>query len=396
VGTSEQTGVTAPVAWSRFSSAAYLLLALAWPAAELAQTATSTRSVALGVALLVFACVTTISGSATRLGITTPRASAVLAGIALATWAAASLGEPHGLVWALVPWFATCLVAVAQRTSGRRAATFLAGTVSIIVSRLAVAGPGPDSWAVGSGPARDVLFITLVAVIPASMLFETWLVDVLLRLHRGVLDAGRLARAEERLRFAADLHDIQGHSLQVIALKAELMARKTAGGDGQTAALAVEVQSLARLALEETRSVAHGYRAVDLGTELRNARDVLRAAGIRCVVTGTDADVVDSEDEPLGFVLREAVTNIFRHSDADEVRITFSSSSGQRRLAIENDGVEQTTTPAFGAGLSNLRRRVERAGGTLHVRRTPIRFCLHAAVPVADPNRAGAAAEDTT
>jgi two-component system sensor histidine kinase DesK len=376
--------------WARYSRAAYVALGLAWPVRDLVQAGLSPREFLLWTALLAFTVVALVPArgrAGSRRRQQTWRTTALIV-IPCSAWAISSVSEPFGLVWALVPWLAASLIAADRQTVVSRVVVFsVAAMVVFIIRSVAAitAGSQFEKWVdIGPGPANVVLLLTLAAVIPASLLFESWLITVVVQLHEGAADAARLARAEERLRFAADLHDIQGHSLQVIALKAEYMARNITASTVDASAMADEIQSLARLALEQARSVAHGYQAVDLHEELRNARDVLEAAGIRCIVQEPVSDDRWTAPEPLGIVLREGVTNIFRHSHAATVGITLSHGEGVLEMSIENDGVTTTAAiphPNSGNGLVNLRDRVQRAGGTLTVERETDRFRLHAQVP---------------
>jgi len=376
--------------WARYSRAAYVALGLAWPVRDLVQAGLSPRGVMLWCALIAFttmALVPTRERLRSRCRRPTWRTTTLVV-IPLSAWAISSVSEPFGLVWALVPWLAASLIAADRRTLASRVIVFLVAAVSVFVIRFVAAltaGSQIEKWLdIGPGPANVTLLLTLAAVIPASLLVESWLIAVVVQLHEGAADAARLARAEERLRFAADLHDIQGHSLQVIALKAEYMARNVTASRVDASAMAHEIQSLARLALEQARSVAHGHQAVDLQEELRNARDVLEAAGIRCIVQEPVSNDRWTAPEPLGIVLREGVTNIFRHSRAATVGITLSQGAGVLEMSIENDGVATTAAIPHsnsGTGLVNLRDRVQRAGGTLTVKRETDRFRLHAEVP---------------
>src|SRR5690606_35384605 len=129
----------------------------------------------------------------------------------------------------------------------------------------------------------------------------------------------------ERLRFAADLHDIQGHHLQVIALKSELAERLLDTNPDAAREHIHETRTIARQALEETRSLVYGYRDVALADELENAREVLAAAGARCEL---DIGVLPDDAEArrtLALVVREATTNILRHSAATKAWIRLGA-----------------------------------------------------------------------
>ena len=166
----------------------------------------------------------------------------------------------------------------------------------------------------------------------------------------------------ERERIGRDLHDILGHSLTAIAVKAGLARRLIEQDVDGALAEITDVELLAREALADVRATASGYRQVSLGAELAVAATVLRAAGI-------DADLpvaVDSVDrtarEVLGYVVREAVTNVVRHSAATRCAISV----GPDWIEIVDDGQPEPAGPTgAGTGLPGLRQRVQEAGGAL-------------------------------
>lgn len=166
--------------------------------------------------------------------------------------------------------------------------------------------------------------------------------------------AGQLAVADERLRFAADLHDIQGHHLQVIALKSELAARLAEADPARAAATMREVQQLAGDALRETRALVQGYRRTTLDAEIANASKVLAAAGVE-VLADVDADLAASLPQGprslLGLVVREATTNLLRHSRATRASMVLVPDGAGARLVIDNDGVRPAEPDGGPAGL---------------------------------------------
>ena len=123
-----------------------------------------------------------------------------------------------------------------------------------------------------------------------------------------------LAVAEERNRVARDMHDILGHSLTVIAVKAELAGRLITVAPERAAAEVAELEDLARGALADVRATVSGYRGVNISSELASARSALEAAGIEPQLPGAADEVPAKSRELFGWVLREAVTNVVRHS----------------------------------------------------------------------------------
>lgn len=191
----------------------------------------------------------------------------------------------------------------------------------------------------------------------------------LVRLWHAVLTAEQalttsaaLAVAEERLRFAADLHDIQGHHLQAIALKAEL-AESLIGRDDQAArGQAAEIAELARGALGETRALVQGYRRLSLDVEMANAVGVLRAAGIDTEIDCDDVEVPQRLQPLFGALVREGTTNVLRHSHATRCAITVAMAGAAVEVRMRNDGVRHTANPE-GTGVAGLRERFGAVGG---------------------------------
>ncbi|MEV0121845.1 histidine kinase [Streptomyces sp. NPDC050703] len=197
----------------------------------------------------------------------------------------------------------------------------------------------------------------------------------------------RLAVAEERLRFGRDLHDVMGRNLAVIALKSELAVQLARRGRPEAVDQMVEVQRIARESQREVREVVRGYRGVDLGVELIGAQGVLEAAGITCRATGSAAGLPAPVQSALGWVVREAATNVLRHGDAKRCDITLAVTPGRTTLTVENDGAptgaEPGAAPTGGSGLAGLRERLAEVGGTLESAREAGRFRLTARVPSA-------------
>lgn len=173
-------------------------------------------------------------------------------------------------------------------------------------------------------------------------------------------EVARLAAENERSRIARDLHDLLGHSLTTITVKAGLARRLAERGEADRAAGEItEVEQLARRTLGEVRSAVSGYRDVTLSGELASAREVLRAAGIELTLPGS-VDIVDGDAAAVfGWVVREGVTNVVRHSRATHCDITL----GERWIEIVDDG--RGGTGGAGNGLTGLCERLAAVGGTV-------------------------------
>jgi two-component system sensor histidine kinase DesK len=169
-----------------------------------------------------------------------------------------------------------------------------------------------------------------------------------------------LALVAERERVARDVHDVLGHSLTVVTVKAELAERLVDIDPERAKAELAQVQALSRQALAEIRATVGGLRVARLDDELDSARTALAGAGIEAHVPHDPAAVDPRHRIVLAWVLREAVTNVVRHSDADACWVELDGN----RLSVRDDGRGLGDRPE-GHGIRGLRERVEAAGGHL-------------------------------
>ena len=181
-------------------------------------------------------------------------------------------------------------------------------------------------------------------------------------------DMAELAVQEERNRFARDLHDILGHSLTVITVKAELAGKLIAANPERAAAEVADVESLARAALADVRAAVAGYRELSLAGELVSARAALQAAEIKADLPTTMDEVPEENRELFAWVIREGVTNVVRHSGAKRCTIKLSAT----QIEVIDDG--KGPTPGGGAsghGLVGLSERADQVGACLQVGKAP-------------------------
>ncbi|MGY1699556.1 sensor histidine kinase [Geodermatophilus sp. SYSU D00766] len=228
-----------------------------------------------------------------------------------------------------------------------------------------------------------VLFATAVGGLALAFRLTVWVLDVVVEMERSRAVQAQLAVAEERLRFARDLHDVMGRNLSVIAVKSQLAAELVRRGRDGAAEELADISRVAEESLREVRDVVRGYRGSDLPGELAGARSVLRAAGVDVTVTGDDGAVAlpDPVQTALGWVVREAVTNVLRHSRATRCTVELSTDGGAAALRVVNDGVT-ATGGGGGNGLTGLAERLAATGGRLAAGRDGDRFVLTATVPV--------------
>ncbi|MFE7438888.1 sensor histidine kinase [Streptomyces chartreusis] len=221
-----------------------------------------------------------------------------------------------------------------------------------------------DGWG-----GLDIAYATWISTMVTAAILS--LSEAVRQLRTAREELARRAVEEERLRFSRDLHDLLGHTLSVIVVKSEA-ARRLAEGDVAAAQAQLnDIEAVGRQALTEIREAVTGYRQGSLSTELDRAVSALRAAGIEPVVRRSGPPLVPQTEALLGWVVREAVTNVVRHSAAVRCEIVVAGSGGERvRLTVTDDGggggqpgAEGDT--GAGTGLKGLTERLATAGGTL-------------------------------
>ncbi|MBB5121114.1 histidine kinase [Streptomyces eurocidicus] len=232
----------------------------------------------------------------------------------------------------------------------------LSGSAGVIAG---FRGGAEDSLIVGYGTVLSGLVTAAVLT-----LFET---VAQLRETREELARGAVER--ERLRFSRDLHDLLGHTMSVIVVKAEAV-RRLAPRDLEAAlGQAADIEAVGRQALVEIREAVTGYREGSLTTELDRARSLLEASGIDVDVRQSGPPLPPQTAALLGWVVREGVTNVVRHSGASRCVVEVRGETDQIRLEITDDGrgvgSEPAATGVGGSGLKGLAERLAAAGGAL-------------------------------
>jgi two-component system sensor histidine kinase DesK len=246
----------------------------------------------------------------------------------------------------------------------------------------------PAAWSVIidlSTLAVGVVNLITVASITLAMFFMANLVRAVRRLEHANEEIATLAVANERERLARDLHDLLGHSLTTITVKAGLARRvlESAGDIPRAVEEIREVESLTRSALSDVRATVSANREVSLSAELVGARAALRAAEIDADLPHAVDNVRPEFQTTFGYVLREAVTNVLRHSGAGRVEVKL----GATWLEIEDDG--RATDVVAGNGLRGLSERLAAVGGTLRTSARPGGGLLvRAEIPLREPSPA--------
>src|SRR4051812_31545232 len=303
----------------------------------------------------------------------------VVAGVALAVFTVAYLVVFSRLFdpCRAPAWGALVVVAVLAVTLAVWLGTAWAGLLVYVSA--AVTGSLPRRWVwpavlgaaavctaviAADGLLGDVFILPLLCLLTSFALQGTrHLLSVNMELMEARDELARNAVAEERLRFARDLHDLLGHSLSLIALKSELAGRLADRDPVRAREEMADVEAAARRALAEVRDAVSGYRQVSFGQALAEARSALSGAGIAVRADASTEPLPGQVDAVLGWVLREATTNVLRHSGARAVIVELTAGPEDVVLTVTDDGAGSGGPP--GTGLSGLAERVERVGGRL-------------------------------
>ncbi|GAA3219538.1 sensor histidine kinase [Dactylosporangium siamense] len=298
--------------------------------------------------------------------------SAAGAAAAVAAYPHPTPGQPDGPAAAILIMLALTYVAA------------LCAAVRPRITLAVVLACGTGIGLISNGPAAVALVLLLGSVVGAYRVL-LWMLGVVRELERARHVQAGLAVAEERLRFARDLHDVVGRTLSVVALKAELAAQLARRGREEAVAEMLEVRRIAQDSLTELRAVVGGYRAADLDVELAGARALLASAGIQCRVIGDGGDLPAALQNTLGWAVREGITNLLRHSEARSCVVTLRCVSDVVTLTMTNNGVTGGQKVVFGGGLIGLTERITTLGGTVSAVRTApdgFELCVELPLPV--------------
>lgn len=286
----------------------------------------------------------------------------------------------------------------------RSFAGFFAGSL-LLVLRPAVSVPLAVgtltcvAWLQALLRGEPIVVVSDVATTAATALMVyglTRLARLVADLHAARGELARMAVAEERLRFARDVHDLLGLGLSAITLKAEVASKVLARYPERAREQLVEMATLVRKSLGDMRSVVSGYQELSLDEELASARSVLASADIDVVIDSATSSPVLDRESVLAMVAREGVTNVLRHSKAERCVISLRDLGGQFQLEIRNDGlvtddgadVSADVATDGGNGIRNLAHRVRQVGGLLSFgKETEDIYRLCVRVPAVDQER---------
>ncbi|MEU0283822.1 sensor histidine kinase [Streptomyces sp. NPDC088147] len=274
----------------------------------------------------------------------------------------------------------TYLPIVAFHSQWGAMAGFLAGSLLLLL-------PGRRAWfaygAVGISmvippvvdrlPLREAFYLCQSTLLTGLVVYGlSRMAELVKALHDTRIELTRMAVTQERLRFARDLHDLLGYSLSAITLKSELIHRLVPTHPRRAMDEISEVLAISRQSLADVRTVASGLRGLSLEQELGSAQSLLAAADVRVGATIRLGKISQQVDTVLAAVLREAITNLLRHSRAGICDIEAIQEGGWVRLSVLNDGVDpayRDSSPHSGSGLGNLETRLRAVSGRLSVAR---------------------------
>ncbi|MGR6923300.1 sensor histidine kinase [[Actinomadura] parvosata] len=282
---------------------------------------------------------------------------------------AALVGGPDLTAWGFIimAWLSIATLNLPRRTS----LLISAGTWLVSVAAAAVTWRD-NLFTVGLHLTfEEVLFLNalmfgvMCAVMPPSNRLWVWIWTLAEQVHKGREAHTKLVLAEERLRFARDLHDLVGHQLSAIAVKTELAVRLSDVDAAAAKAEMAEVNGLTRKALKDLRQAVRGYRELDLAAEVNSVKGVLEAAGVRCEVRLPYRELPAGVAPVFAYAVREAVTNVLKHSDASFCEITIRFTEREAELRVRNDGVARRRAADLGSGLAGMGERLAAVGGEL-------------------------------
>ncbi len=295
----------------------------------------------------------------------------------------APIGAPQGVLIVAVLIVLGVVMCLTIGQEGTAAAVYIAVAavmclqtrwawlVSVAVGLTAFAA---SVWVPGWHRDPGILFGTLVATL------AIWGITQAINRNIEVLSVreenARLALDDERNRFARDLHDILGHSLTVITVKAELANRLLDVDHERARAELADLERLSRDALTDVRRAVDGYRDLTLPGELARARSALSAAEIDADLPHSTDHVPTDRRELFAWTVREGITNVIRHSGARRCTVLL----GEHEVEIRDDGRGAESTEA-GNGLTGLRERAAAVGGTVVTQHLQPGFSLKVVVP---------------
>ncbi|MBL4659401.1 MAG: sensor histidine kinase [Alcanivoracaceae bacterium] len=180
-------------------------------------------------------------------------------------------------------------------------------------------------------------------------------------------EVSHLAKISERERIARDLHDLIGHTFSVITLKAELAGKLIEKNQKKALAEILELENISRDALKQIREVVTGYRSSDLNTELAHAKYVLESNNIHFEYHFDDIELKDETNKELAIILKELVTNILKHAQADKAEVLIKQDNNMAVLLVQDNGKGFSKDSGEGFGLKGINERITKMSGQFKI-----------------------------
>jgi two-component system sensor histidine kinase DesK len=285
-----------------------------------------------------------------------------------------------GVFWVKAPW--TYLLMIGMAGEGMALANHNpSSSVFIIFCSSFI------PWVFGTPKKAVLALLALVAVIAIdAVVFHTpsgfWAVSIVVALgvagsnihfaEKNRADAKlrmaheeieHLAKVAERERIARDLHDVLGHTLSLIIVKSTLAGKLIDRHPEKAKDEIADIEKASRDAMADIRSTLRGYSSYKISDEIQRAKLTLASAGILADSDTVDINMSPAQESVVALIMREAVTNVVRHSHARTCRLKLAAESGSCVLSVEDDGRGGVQTE--GNGLRGMRERIEALGGTL-------------------------------
>lgn len=303
------------------------------------------QMIAAGAGLAAFLCVYFLSLKAAGGRLIALAVAALLLSFALAF---------TGSNWTVIAVYATAMIA--ELRPAMRAGMGIGAFVAASVALALATGQPPVYWALG---------VFLMIMVGIGNISRAALQDKNAALAAAQGEVRQFAAEAERERIGRDLHDLLGRTLTLIALKADLAARLSAGAPDKAVEEMRDVAAAAREGLAEVRAAVSGMTGASLAREIAGSKAALAAAGIACKIEGDAEAIEPGASAVLAMALREGVTNVIRHSGARTCRIALIEQAGGLELSVSDDGDGQAVR--CGGGLAGLTARLTAAGGELAV-----------------------------
>ncbi len=222
---------------------------------------------------------------------------------------------------------------------------------------------------INAGSYFYVIYLMIMFIVPFGIKSMNSRIELEKKLTEANEKIEELVKRDERMRIARDLHDTLGHTLSLITLKSQLVS-KLAEKDSKRAGLeAKEIERTSRIALTQVRELVSDMRTILIAEALIESESILQSAGISYYFKGETTENIPSIPQNiLSMCLKEAVTNVVKHSEAKNCYIMLKQIAGKLQLVIEDDGIGFRENKASGNGLHGMSERLELVDGKLEIR----------------------------